>query len=138
MNGWIKFSVPIEPVPYARTGGHGSVRFTPPKQRHYMAQIRFFAAQAMGGRPPFEGPLRMTVVFTSTVPASWSKKKKAAARWKTSKPDLSNLIKAVEDALNGCVFVDDAQIVEISARKIYGDRPFLAIIIGALDTPAEP
>lgn len=35
------------------------------------------------------------------------------------RPDLSNHIKQVEDALNGLAFTDDSQIVKITALKTY-------------------
>lgn len=45
------------------------------------------------------------------------------------KPDVSNLIKFYEDCLNGILFHDDSQIVEIRARKLYSDNPRTEIII---------
>ena len=41
----------------------------------------------------------------------------------TGKPDTDNLLKAALDAINGIVVADDAQVVEISARKVYGVNP---------------
>jgi len=32
-------------------------------------------------------------------------------------PDVDNIIKPIQDALNGVVFVDDAQVVETKSRK---------------------
>jgi len=130
----INFIVPIVAVPYARTGGHGKVRFTPPRQRAYIGEIRFFAEKAMAGRDPISGALKLTVVFVYVRPASWPKRKQNIF-WKESKPDLSNNIKLVEDSLNGCVYLDDAQIAEISAQKIYGDRPEVRIEVSPLDSP---
>lgn len=37
------------------------------------------------------------------------------------KPDLSNLVKAVEDALTGLIYKDDSQITHIEARKQYAN-----------------
>lgn len=40
---------------------------------------------------------------------------------KTTKPDLTKIIRAVEDALTGIIWRDDSQVVEIVARKKYTD-----------------
>jgi len=41
----------------------------------------------------------------------------------TKNPDLSNLIKFIEDSLNGVFWHDDRLICQIKARKLYSDRP---------------
>lgn len=48
------------------------------------------------------------VIFHIQMPKSWSEKKKGsmAGRWHKSRPDLSNLLKALEDA----IFTDDSKI----------------------------
>ena len=38
------------------------------------------------------------------------------------RPDLDKLIRAVLDALTGVSYVDDQQVVEISANKVYADN----------------
>jgi Holliday junction resolvase RusA-like endonuclease len=131
--------IPIEPIPYARTGGHGLIRYTTTKTRHYMQEVRFFAGKAMDGRPLFSGALMLAATFVFQPPASWSAKKKQAAFWKTSAPDLSNLIKSVEDAIKGCVYGDDAKIVIYDRpRKIYGDKPLVEFTITALSDDDRP
>lgn len=61
------------------------------------------------------------------VPGSWSKKKRAAALEgsirPTGKPDCSNMVKLVEDALNGVAWRDDSQIVSLGVRKRYAEKP---------------
>jgi len=37
------------------------------------------------------------------------------------KPDIDKLLRSVGDALTGVVFKDDSQIVEIAAKKEYGE-----------------
>lgn len=53
----------------------------------------------------------------------------------TGKPDLSNLIKAVEDSLNGIVWADDSQIVHYgNSGKYYTDtRPHIVLEIEAYE-----
>jgi Holliday junction resolvase RusA-like endonuclease len=118
----ITFTVPGIPV------GKGRARFvratgrayTPAKTVSYEAELKFFAMQAMGNRPLFEGPLSVAVFATFPKPASWSKKKAAATRNHTSKPDLDNLFKCL-DALNGVVWHDDAQVCRAYITKVYSD-----------------
>lgn len=53
----------------------------------------------------------------------------------TTKPDLDNLLKSVKDALNGVAYVDDSQIVTITAEKAYGEQPKTIIQVTALAEP---
>jgi Holliday junction resolvase RusA-like endonuclease len=67
------------------------------------------------------------------IPASWSKKKHGAAiRGEIrpgKRPDIDNLYKLVADSFNGIVYRDDALIVEVRARKIYGVQPKLLVTV---------
>ena len=47
------------------------------------------------------------------------------------KPDLDNLIKALKDAAKGILWHDDSQVVQLSARKIYGSTPMTVIDVRA-------
>lgn len=49
--------------------------------------------------------------------------------WKqpASAPDLDKLVRAVLDALTGLAYHDDAQVVEIHARKVYGDTTIIDV-----------
>ncbi len=38
------------------------------------------------------------------------------------KPDVDNVVKAVLDAMNDCVYVDDAQVYSIAVEKRYTDQ----------------
>lgn len=73
-------------------------------------------------KEPLINPIKIRVDFYFKTPKSWSKKKAENAFYHSSKPDLDNLVKSVLDAFNGIVFKDDAQVVEIIARKFWSDR----------------
>lgn len=45
----------------------------------------------------------------------------------TVKPDVSNVLKAVEDALNGVLWADDVQIVKATVEKIYATQPHMTL-----------
>ena len=45
----------------------------------------------------------------------------------TKKPDLDKMIRSVKDALKGVLYLDDAQVVDLSAQKRYSDSPGVEI-----------
>lgn len=130
----IAISIPGEPVAFARAGAHGSQRFTPAKQRGYMSILKQEAGRRMGGEPPMEGPVSLAIRATYLVPASWSARRKAEARWKTSAPDADNIAKIVKDALNTIVYRDDAQVADLRIQKMYGPIAGLTITVQPLDS----
>jgi Holliday junction resolvase RusA-like endonuclease len=128
----ITFTVLGEPIGKARARSTKSGRhYTPAKTEAYERAIGWCARQAIGPARPLEGPLRFKLEAVHGIPASWSKKRSEAALAgevpKTSKPDLSNIVKIVEDGMNGIVYVDDSQIVTIVASKRYGAEPAIHI-----------
>jgi Holliday junction resolvase RusA-like endonuclease len=133
----IEFFVPQEPQGKAspravQVAGRARV-IKAPKTRAYEAQAALFAAQAMSGRPPLENAVRLDLVAVMGIPASWSGRKRAAALAgsvrPTRRPDLSNCMKACEDAMNGIVFRDDALVVQATLGKVYGVVPGVHVTV---------
>lgn len=93
--------------------------------RNAMAFVRMLAVEAMQGRPPLDGPIRLEAVLFYQPPARFSKKHRQCALdgyfFPTVKPDASNWLKLIEDALNGVVFIDDKDVCDVSIRKVYGE-----------------
>lgn len=83
------------------------------------------------GAPKIEDPLFVHVRLVYRYPKSWSQKKRLAAAnsYRTARPDIDNLQKAVFDALNGIAWVDDSQIVSVHAEKMYGEKDTIQIKI---------
>ena len=83
------------------------VVYTPEKTRDYEAALKYAGMQAMGARPPLEGPLSLEMIITVPIPVSWPKKRQDAARsgveWPTKKPDGDNFFKNERRAQLGCV-----------------------------------
>lgn len=129
---FVAFHIPGEPVAFARSGGNGKVRFTPKRQRDFMALVRLAAHKAMNGAPPLAGPVELAVRAIYLVPSSWPKKRAAAAKWRTAKPDADNLAKIVADAMNAIVFVDDAQVASLTVQKAYGPVAGVTVSAAAL------
>ena len=75
--------------------------------------------------PPLERPLILEVDFFFKPP-----RKKDNGLPHSGRPDLSNLVKFIEDVAIGVLYKDDAQICEIRARKFYGlpERTALGLI----------
>lgn len=108
------------------------VVYTPEKTRDYEAALKYAAQQAMGDRPPLEGPLALDMIVNIPIARSWPKKRQEAARAgrerPTKKPDFDNYAKTV-DALNLIVWIDDAQVVDARVQKIYSDKPGMWIVV---------
>lgn len=126
--------VPGDPVPKGRPrftkSGHV---YTPKKTAVFETAVRMHALSAMKGRKIFTGGVKLTTNFFLPIPKSWSLSKKAMATSgrlrHTVRPDTDNLVKAVKDALNGIVYVDDAQVDVDCSTKRYGEIPRTEIIV---------
>lgn len=76
------------------------------------------------------GALYMQTTFYLARPKSLPKK----VVYHVKKPDVSNLIKAVEDALKGICYHDDSQIVKSVIQKEYNSlRPGVIITLSELE-----
>lgn len=97
----------------------GFVRaYTDAKTASYENLVAIAAAEAHRGRPVLDGPLRVEILFVLPRPKSLAKKPRALP---ITRPDVDNLQKAVLDGANQAgVWRDDAQVVDVHARKVYG------------------
>ncbi|MCG9081143.1 RusA family crossover junction endodeoxyribonuclease [Laribacter hongkongensis] len=134
----VRFEVPGTPVGKGRPkvstrGGKFARMYTPEKTASYEALIALSARQAMGGRPLIDGPVDVSLMIRLAVPASWSKKKQAAALagqvLPTKKPDADNVLKAVFDGMNGVVWVDDVQACGVVLRKRFAETPGVTVVV---------
>jgi len=95
------------------------------------------------GQTLFDNPIELGLTIGMKIPRSWSKKRAAAARagleLPTKVPDIDNIYKLAEDALNGIAWVDDKQIVCIPyVHKVYTDTPGLVLAVRLLDKEKAP
>ena len=121
--------IPIEPFGKARprvTRGH-----TYMPDRYTAARD---ALRLMFGAVPVAPPLALHVTAVRAMPASWSKRRRAemAGAWCMTKPDADNIAGAVMDAL----FEDDAAVVEVACRKVWGASPELRIEVRTVEAVA--
>jgi len=129
----ITFAAPGPPVSKGRPKFRKDGRtYTPKKTHDYEVYLGVLGSVAMRRRPPMLGPIHLTMIAEIPIPKSWSKTKKdraALGELTPGKPDIDNYIKIVLDGLNKIVFVDDAQVVKISAMKRYSTAPSMLITV---------
>lgn len=108
----IKLNLPIAPVAWERVkrGSYGQA-YVPTKTRVFKNTVGILAKAYC--KKPLEGPLRLIINFYIVPP------KRRTRTYPHVRPDLDNYIKAIKDGLNGVVWLDDAQIVDLRALKSY-------------------
>ena len=127
MTFMVTFKLDADPVGkqrarYARRGNFVQT-YTPDKTRNYETLIKAAAIEAMGASEPLETPINLYLYIRAPIPKSLSKKRLEAClnglEKPIKKPDASNVLKSVEDAMNGVVYKDDSQIINIHVTKVY-------------------
>jgi len=98
--------------------------------KEWRATVRAAAERQRITRELYAGPLMLHVQFWLQRPKSHYRTGKfsemlklGAPKWPTKKPDATKLLRAIEDALTGVLWVDDAQIVTQVVQKTYGPLP---------------
>ena len=115
----------VKPRGAARPRFGNGRTYTPAEYRAHLEELRLRIGSAFGGAR-FNGALRVVVEFYFAPLASWSKREREAmlSSWE-SVPlafDGDNLVKAVFDACNALVWVDDKWVKEFAVSKSYSDR----------------
>lgn len=83
--------------------------------------VRAAALEAMAGHAPFEGPLRLDVVFVLPRPHLVPKDRKG---WPCGRPDRDKLLRSTCDGLTGVLYLDDSQPCVGAVAKYYvGSAP---------------
>jgi Holliday junction resolvase RusA-like endonuclease len=85
-------------------------------------------AKQKEGLEILSGPLGASFSFTFPIPESHMRRNGHRRSWapseKTSKPDLSKLVRAVEDSLTDAeIWEDDSQLIRIETTKQYELTP---------------
>jgi Holliday junction resolvase RusA-like endonuclease len=113
----------------ARAGRNGR-HYTPARTVAFETEVALCARAAMQGEP-MTGGLAVRIYGLVKMPKSWSKAKRAAldGRLHTGKPDGDNIEKAIADALNGIVYVDDSQIGDMHRVFRWGEIDRFSVTI---------
>lgn len=89
-------------------------------QKQIKFQYGMYLRQQHADEPFLVGPLHLDIKFYFHIPRTT---KKQAGDLHMYKPDLSNLIKLIEDVGSGILYQDDALIASIVASKHYDLNP---------------
>lgn len=107
------------------------------KTASFEGLVAHSASVAMAGKQLIAGACFLELDIRLEIPQSWSKKKKQEALSgllaATKKPDADNVEKAICDGMNGVVWKDDVQVVEVKKRKRYAETPGVVVIVRELD-----
>jgi Holliday junction resolvase RusA-like endonuclease len=116
--------------------GRRFVRDANPASYEWKRLVSQVAGAQMNGAEQLEGPLSLVLTFVRTRPKRHFGKRgllPSAPAYPTVKPDALKLARAVEDALSGVVYRDDAQVVEQVARKVYGEPARVEIAVREIE-----
>jgi Holliday junction resolvase RusA-like endonuclease len=132
----------IPPLPPALRKRHHVVMHSPAEVRKWQIWARKTASDQMDGQHPMKGMLEVAVQIYLPVPKSMPKKYIGHALegriQPITRPDLDNYSKAILDSLTGICWLDDSQIVSLSLRKLYSEKPRIEIQIEELVFPKPP
>jgi Holliday junction resolvase RusA-like endonuclease len=126
----ISFTVYGQPAPAgSKTIGRGKqgqtfVRDSSKRSYPWKRDVAQAAGIAMQGRTLLDGPLHVEIYFYVPRPKGHFGARglrPSAPEHPTVKPDVLKLARAVEDALAGVIYRDDAQIVSEVLGKRYGE-----------------
>jgi Holliday junction resolvase RusA-like endonuclease len=118
----------------------GAIRtFDPAKSRNWKAMAHEHMRAAMdqaGMAAPFAGAVLCRVFAVFTCPKSDWRKRARIRRCHAKRPDAENVAKAVLDAATGVIWLDDAQVAELSVSKVIGaqgEAPYVQVTVQALE-----
>lgn len=124
--------------PRARRLGKGIMLYDPKPVKDFKKQLAALAREQLeDDYQPLAGALKVKIDFFRPVQSSLSKAERSLrlsdVHRPTVKPDLDNYIKSCLDGLNGIIWADDNQIVEIVTAKHYSDHPKIKLEVEELD-----
>lgn len=107
-----------------RSGGRGQLFYSNEKP---LMLWRKLVADGCPIDAPEDGAWRCSMTFRVRRPASV---KRASP---TVMPDLDKYIRAILDALTGRVWIDDGQVVALTASKRYAQEPGCTIVVSRVE-----
>jgi Holliday junction resolvase RusA-like endonuclease len=117
---------------FSRVGSFTKV-YTDKQTLTYEAMIATFAKQAIGATEPLKTPVSVFLYVRLPIPQSYPKKRKEAclngSEMPCKKPDIDNIAKTYLDAMNGVIFVDDTQVIDLHVKKVYAEKAGVDVMV---------
>lgn len=128
------------PIPQGRPKfarrGNFVTAYDPKTSKQYKKMVAMAAKMQFTGTP-IDGAIKVNLSVYRPVQTSVSKVERQRRLNGDHRPvvkgDIDNYYKAVTDACTGIVWVDDAQIVEMTCNKYYSDNPRVEMTVSTLD-----
>lgn len=85
--------------------------YTPKNTREYVKMIRAAVEKYWGDRDKLNGAVAVAIEANFQLP------KRTVRIFHTQRPDADNIAKACLDAMQGVIFGDDAQVIDLRSQK---------------------
>lgn len=122
------YKVDLHPHPQGRprvtVRGGRPIVYDPPESKQFKEDLKRCIREQ--GVVFFYGAVELTVRFRLKKPKALPEGEDI---YHITRPDLSNLLKSVEDALSDLVLPDDKHIARVVMEKFYSDKPGIEITI---------
>lgn len=117
---------------FAKVGGFTKT-YTDAKTASFENLVKTTFQLSCNAGEPVNGDVKAVIRAFFPIPKSWPKWKKDMALDGAlpcdKNKDLDNIQKSVFDALNKIAYVDDKQIVQISASKMWSNQPRTEVVL---------
>jgi Holliday junction resolvase RusA-like endonuclease len=135
------FIVPGDAVPWkapeVKLRGKFRIGIMPKRASEQKGYMKFIAAQAWEGQEPMEGPVKLEINIYKGIPKSYSKKKRdqllnGNRNLCSATPDVTNVVKLVEDAIKGIIIKDDRQVCFQVNKRFWRENGMMEVTVTEL------
>ena len=126
------YTITGDPVALARARHAEHRVYDSQKQLKLVVGLQF--VNQHGDKQKFSGPVLLDIKFFMALPQKFPLS--LPGSYHPYRPDLSNLIKWIEDVATGIIYKDDCIIAQINSQKLYDRNPRTEVTITSL--PSKP
>lgn len=136
----IELKIDGVPIPWKRPGGR-TIRYDTQAKEKEKIRWKIRGDLQKIKQEMLCGPVIVRCMFFFPIPKGTSGVKRRQMLNNTiyhmKKPDIDNCEKFILDCMNGVVYRDDSQIVDLQCKKIYSDYPHTSITVFPAPTKQE-